>query len=386
MLKTENLVILLTDIAGFTEATSLHSREQNQRILERHNSILLPIVKRFRGRHIKSIGDALLLAFTSPTDGMRCAMAMQDAIHEYNQTAPKDEEIHIRVAASLGEVRVTKGDIFGEPVNVTSRIEGITPGDEIYFSEAVYLAMNKAEVPAIEIGLKELKGIPKAVRIFAIPRFAQTHLVPDPDAVQMPDPRFGFPFGGMHLSASPVANITMRRQAAVPTNPWVWVLGGTAICLAALTTYLLLGRSSGFAPVAPTNAAPQQVAPQQTAQAVAPVSNEGSPPTKGAAQVDGEAQPVPTGAGTTDSPVQGAVATAVPTKKAAGFMNMVQLEAAYDAGRISEQRYDQLKDQLEDEMDRQIERAELDYDNGKISKETYRRRVADIERRYEGED
>jgi serine/threonine-protein kinase len=97
MLKTENLVILLTDIAGFTEATSLHSREQNQRILERHNSILLPIVKRFRGRHIKSIGDALLLAFTSPTDGMRCAMAMQDAIHEYNQTAPKDEEIHIRV-------------------------------------------------------------------------------------------------------------------------------------------------------------------------------------------------------------------------------------------------------------------------------------------------
>ncbi len=129
MLKTENVVILFTDIAGFTESTSLQSREQNQRLLDRHNSILLPIVRRFRGRHIKSIGDALLLIFTSPTDAMRCAMAMQDAMHEYNLSSKVDEQIHIRVAASLGEVRVTKSDIFGEPVNVTSRIEGITPAD-----------------------------------------------------------------------------------------------------------------------------------------------------------------------------------------------------------------------------------------------------------------
>jgi serine/threonine-protein kinase len=54
MLKTEDLVILFTDIAGFTEATSLHPREQNQGILDTHNSLLLPVVRRFHGRHIKS--------------------------------------------------------------------------------------------------------------------------------------------------------------------------------------------------------------------------------------------------------------------------------------------------------------------------------------------
>lgn len=385
MLKTENLVILLTDIAGFTEATSLHSREQNHRILERHNSILLPIVKRFRGRHIKSIGDALLLAFTSPTDGMRCAMAMQDAIHEYNQTAPKDEEIHIRVAASLGEVRVTKGDIFGEPVNVTSRIEGITPGDEIYFSEAVYLAMNKAEVPAVEIGLQELKGITKPVRIFAIPRFAQTHLVPNPDAVQMPDPRFGFPFGGMHLSASPVANITMRRQATVPANPWVWAFAATTICLAGLTAYLLLDRSNPSSPVTPTQSIQQQPPAAPAVQPAAPASNGTVPVVKGAGPLDEQALTAPPAETGAETSTAVGVTTAAPTKKP-GFMNMIQLEAAYDAGRISEQRYDQLKDQLEEEMDQLIDRAELDYERGKISKETYRKRVKDLERRYEGED
>ena len=92
MLKTENLVILFTDIAGVTDATSFQSREQNQRILDTHNAILLPIIKRFHGRHIKSVGDAFLLAFTSPTEAMRCAMAMQDALHAYNRAAPYGEE------------------------------------------------------------------------------------------------------------------------------------------------------------------------------------------------------------------------------------------------------------------------------------------------------
>jgi adenylate cyclase len=123
------------------------------------------------------------------------------------------------VAASLGEVQVTKSDIFGEPVNVTSRIEGITPGDEIYFSGAVHLAINKAEVPAVEIGLQDLKGIPKPVRIFAIPRFAQNHLVPDPNAVQLQAQRFGYPFGGMHLSAIPVASVALQIQGGFRSNP-----------------------------------------------------------------------------------------------------------------------------------------------------------------------
>ncbi len=48
-------------------------------------------------------------------------MAMQDALFEYNRPIPSEKQIHIRVAASLGEVRVVKEDIFGDPVNVTIR-------------------------------------------------------------------------------------------------------------------------------------------------------------------------------------------------------------------------------------------------------------------------
>jgi class 3 adenylate cyclase len=207
--NTENLCILLTDIAGYTERSALLSREQMERLLSTHNQLLLRLVRAFKGRHVKSIGDALLLTFKSPTDAMLCAMAMQDRLHEYNLGVPEPEQIHIRIAASLGEVRVTKTDVFGDPVNLTSRIEAITPVDEVYLSEAVYLAMNKAEVPIKEIGSQELKGISSPVKIFSIPRFTSNRLVAEP--IGVPGGKNGngpshhssiqYPFGGAHVLA-----------------------------------------------------------------------------------------------------------------------------------------------------------------------------------------
>jgi adenylate cyclase len=201
-LKTENLAIVLTDIVGYTETTAHQSRHENEKLLDTHNQILLPIVRRFKGRLIKSIGDALLMVFRSPTDAMLCGMAMQDALFEYNRGESEERQIHIRVAASLGEVRVTRNDIFGEPVNTTSRIESITPKDEIYFSEAIYMAMNKAEVPCKEVGWKELKGISQPIRIFNIPRFSTPRLVPEDVMAAEDISDLVYPFGGAHLQSN----------------------------------------------------------------------------------------------------------------------------------------------------------------------------------------
>jgi hypothetical protein len=70
-------------------------------------------------------------------------------------------------------VRLDGGDIFGEAVNITARIEGLAPGGEIWFSEVVYMMMNKSEIPAVEVGMRQLKGIPEPVRLFRVPRIAE---------------------------------------------------------------------------------------------------------------------------------------------------------------------------------------------------------------------
>src|ERR1043166_3283699 len=196
MAQTENLTVMFTDIVGYSELTSRQSREQNRAMLRDHNRLLLPLVVRFGGRRVKSIGDSLMLGFSSPTDAVRCGMAMHDALAEYNYRKPENQQIHIRVALNVGEVRVDGSDIFGEAVNVASRVEGLTPPDQIYLTEAVYLAMNKAEVPCTFAGKHNPKGIPEPVKLFSVPPRQVNRLVPGGE--DMGEAPGELPFGGMH--------------------------------------------------------------------------------------------------------------------------------------------------------------------------------------------
>jgi len=110
---TENLTILFVDIAGFTATTNRQSRRQNASLLQNFESLLKPQIKKFSGQLVKSIGDALLLTFRSPTDAMLCACRMQDRLALYRQQHPDEQPIVIRIAAHLGEVRTARHDIFG---------------------------------------------------------------------------------------------------------------------------------------------------------------------------------------------------------------------------------------------------------------------------------
>ncbi len=165
-MHTENLTILFVDIAGFTATTNRQSRRQNASLLQNFESLLKPQIKKFSGQLVKSIGDALLLSFRSPTDAMLCACRMQDRVAWHRLQHPQDEPIVIRIAAHLGEVRVARHDVFGEAVNLAARIEAVTPPGEIYLSEAVYLAMNKTEVPVQSAGQFQLDGFSHPLTLY----------------------------------------------------------------------------------------------------------------------------------------------------------------------------------------------------------------------------
>ncbi len=225
MARSEDLTILFTDIVGFTARTSRQSRAENAAMLRAHDRLLLPMVGRYGGRRIKSIGDSLLCVFHSPTDGVKCGMAMHDALWAYNQKEPPERQIHLRVAINLGEVRLKGRDVFGEPVNLASRLEKITPTDEIYFTEAVHLSMNRAEVPVQFVGEEEFRGIAGTVKLFHVP----VHAAIPPAARAGVLSANGFPYGGMHLgisdSAPPLTRLAYeaghwRVRAAAGLRNW----------------------------------------------------------------------------------------------------------------------------------------------------------------------
>ena len=165
---SRNLVILLTDIKGFTDRTSHQSRVEIQQLLERHKEIVLPILQGRGGTLIKTMGDAFLMTYESPTNAVLAGIEVQAALRLYNEGKPPELRIDLRVAINQGEVNLADNDVFGEAVNITARIEAIADAGDVFFTEGVYLAMNKKEVPSSEVGLLQLKGIPEKVRVYKV--------------------------------------------------------------------------------------------------------------------------------------------------------------------------------------------------------------------------
>jgi class 3 adenylate cyclase len=168
--QTRHLTILLTDIKGFTDKTSARSRADIVRMLDEHREAVLPVLQERGGRLVKTIGDAFLMVFDSPTDAVLAGTAAQAALARRNEGRADEDRIDIRIAINCGEVSLVEGDVFGEPVNITARIEGVAEAGEVFFTEAVYLTMNKAEVPSSEVGLLQLKGIPEKIRVYKVRR------------------------------------------------------------------------------------------------------------------------------------------------------------------------------------------------------------------------
>ena len=165
----KNLTVMFTDIAGFTRHTEQSSRDAMMRRLETHNRLLMPIVAHFEGRIIKTIGDAFLIVFESPTNAVHCGMLMQHRLRGFNEGKSSSDRIDVKVSVNAGEVTVTEDDVFGDPVNVAAKIEKATAPGETYFTEAVFLAMNKAEVPNVFVKSFRPRGAESAeIKLFKV--------------------------------------------------------------------------------------------------------------------------------------------------------------------------------------------------------------------------
>jgi serine/threonine-protein kinase len=172
-LKSQNLAVMLTDIKGFTERTSRQTREENARMLETHDKLLLPLLREYDGKLVQKRGDALLAVFRSPTSSVLCGMAMQDRLWRHNQVAPPEEQLHVRVCIHAGEVLLSKDSVLGEPVEVVEGVEHVAEADDVTFTEAVNLARNRTGVDAEPCGTIPLPGRGEQLQLYRVLRVAE---------------------------------------------------------------------------------------------------------------------------------------------------------------------------------------------------------------------
>jgi adenylate cyclase len=128
-----------------------------------------PTIAEYRGRIVRTMGDGLLVEFNSVVDAVRCAVKVQSEMPRYAGEMPADRRIHFRVAIAMGDV-VTDGDlIYGQAVDVGSRLESLAQPDGINVSRAVRDQVRDRLPLAFEdLGEHEVKNAARPVRAFRI--------------------------------------------------------------------------------------------------------------------------------------------------------------------------------------------------------------------------
>lgn len=164
----KTVTILFADMVQSTERIVKSKRGEDLDTVQQVKNIYQPIVDKFKGRIVKNIGDGFMSVFDSPTDAVLTGKEFQLCLSEHNKANPEDRFL-FRLGLNTGEVSVDdSGDVFGEPVNVASRIESICNPGGVYLSTSTFHAMNKAEITTREVGFKKLKGIPAKIQIYKV--------------------------------------------------------------------------------------------------------------------------------------------------------------------------------------------------------------------------
>jgi len=87
-----------------------------------------------RGRIANTAGGSVLAEFASALDAVHCAIEIQKTLANADEVQPEAPSMHFRIGINVGDVMVKDGDLFGDGVNVTARLEGLVKGGEIRVS------------------------------------------------------------------------------------------------------------------------------------------------------------------------------------------------------------------------------------------------------------
>ena len=99
--------------------------------------------EKFNGNLVKKIGDCFMYTFEQPIDGVLASLEIQKELKEYNSKRAEHEQLHTRIGLNTGKVFMKEGDVFGDPVNIASRIESNAPHDGILIHESTFIGVKE---------------------------------------------------------------------------------------------------------------------------------------------------------------------------------------------------------------------------------------------------
>src|SRR6516165_9060331 len=152
--------IMAADVVGYSRLMQADEAGTLARLKDRRSQILKPAVERHRGRIVKYIGDGVLIEFASAVDAVECAVQLQQAMESANTGLPEDRRVRLRVGVNLGDVMVEGSDLYGDGVNIASRLQALAEPGSVCIARTVFNHVRgKVKLGFEDLGEKHLKNI-----------------------------------------------------------------------------------------------------------------------------------------------------------------------------------------------------------------------------------
>lgn len=139
--ERREVVVMFTDIVDFTAFCDAHNEEESLALVNRHESLVSGRIAEHGGTFIKTIGDAVMAYFNEPVSAALAAQDIMKAVEAQNASLDEADRMRLRAAFHLGPVAFKNNDLFGDTVNLTSRMMGVGKPDQIMISRSMIDAL-----------------------------------------------------------------------------------------------------------------------------------------------------------------------------------------------------------------------------------------------------
>ena len=201
--------IVFTDIVDFTKL-SAEDEQHALNLIDKQRDLVKPIVEKHNGEWLKEIGDGLLFSFDSSLDAVNCSIEIQQSLQEI-------DDFKIRIGIHQGDIFVKDGDVFGDDVNIASRVEGFAPEGGIAISDKINKDISGVkDIKTSFIGHRKLKGVEQETQI----RTITSHSLPNHRINILPRLAYymSVVFGTFLLIFTPILGVLIFSQGGLDSK------------------------------------------------------------------------------------------------------------------------------------------------------------------------
>jgi class 3 adenylate cyclase/uncharacterized RDD family membrane protein YckC len=217
--------IFCADVVGYSRLMGVDETGTLKRLKE-CRELIAAFIDRHRGRVVSWSGDAVLADFASVVEAVQCAVEIQRELKARNDDKPEGERMEFRIGINLGDVMIEDHDIFGEGVNIASRLQSLAVPGGILISGSVHdQVKNKVSLGFNFMGHQQVKNIADQVPVFGILHDGSPALAAPAGVAALPRPGSAGKAAGTKAEArSPYATFVNRAGAGFIDVIAIWLI------------------------------------------------------------------------------------------------------------------------------------------------------------------